>query len=446
MSLPRLSYGRSGVTTAMGIRRLIPNSLTTMFLCSLGKSVRRTSEQGHVHLLSISVGPPYAIFYLYGIVSQRFLRVYVHRSNGYQRGRRIPRRLRLQFLRKDHRRNFRVLRFRITTLPFKRFKVRTTVEITTRYALTRHPRHRLLRTMRVLVRNLKLRIATNARRRLRIIVRCPIGTSRYRVLRALLFLSRDKGILMKARVKIMYFLCTICPSAFLRLFIVFARGNRRNGQFLPSALSHILSRLHHSRTWTILCPIMVPNGLPYRIVCNAIRNGKVLTSPINAPFFEVPSNQVSQGLHSCLYEFNVCTRLTRRLTRPILTSFHTISVRRCNGYTTPFSVLFFDVLFRGSYFFGKLSGSSKRTFQCLPIRGPYVSVCLIVNRFHMGLYDLGLTIPRRLTSHFGESSIQRHGFHNMNVPSNVGSRQAISITGLNGLFRMRVRIKIAVRQ
>lgn len=165
--------------------------------------------------------------------------------------------------------------------------------------------------MRIFVRTFKFRITIDPRRCLRVIVGHPIGTSRHRVFRTFLFPSGDKGVLMKALVKIMYFLCTICPSPFPRLLIVLPRGDRRNGQFLSSALSYIFSRFDHSRPRTISCPLVVSNGLAYRIVCNAIRNGNVLTPSINATFLQVPSAQVSESFNSCLYPFNVGTRLTR---------------------------------------------------------------------------------------------------------------------------------------
>lgn len=80
--LPRFPDRRSGVPTNVGVRRLISTSLTTMFLCSLGEGVRRASEERHVTLFPISVGPPYTITNLHSILIQGPFRVHVHRSNG----------------------------------------------------------------------------------------------------------------------------------------------------------------------------------------------------------------------------------------------------------------------------------------------------------------------------------------------------------------------------
>lgn len=107
---------------------------------------------------------------------------------------------------------------------------------------------------------------------------------------------------------------------------------------------------------------------------------------------------------------------------------------------------YFSMFFSVFFPFGELLGSSEGALQSFSIRYLNINICLLVNRFHMSLYNLCLAVTRRPTSHFGKSPVERYSFHYMYVPSYVRSRQAIGITSSNGLFRMRIRHKVTVRQ
>ncbi len=177
-----------------------------------------------------------------------------------------------------------------------------------------------------------------------------IGTSRYCVFGAFLFLGRNYGVLVKALVTIMYLFSSVRSGTFLRLLVIFARRNRRYCELLPSAFGNVLCGFDNGGTWTLLCVIVIINGLSNRFISNSICHCNVFATAVNAPYFEVPSIEICKDLDTSLFPFNVCACLTRRLTYTVLTCFHTIGMGRCNGNASTLYVLIVSVVSRGLSF------------------------------------------------------------------------------------------------